>query len=124
MQQVTTRSIVLPSATTQSRAHLPSASYLTLVTSYRAFDRLRSQWLELEERCAKPPTVFQSFDWCRTWSEVYAKPDSAKELFIIAGYHQDKLVFIWPLLKQVQHGQHVLTWLTQPIGQYLSLIHI
>ncbi len=122
MEQVTTRQQTLPQAAVQARAGLPSASYLTLVTSYRAFDQLRDQWLDLEERCGKPPTVFQSFAWCRTWSDVYAKPDSTKELFIIAGYQHNKLVFIWPLLKQMQHGQRVLSWLTQPIGQYGDIL--
>ncbi len=101
---------------------LPKDSYLTLITSFRAFDRLRDAWTELEGRCAQPPSVFQSFDWCRQWSDVYAGPDSKNAIFIIAGYTQNKLVFVWPLVKRSHKGLVILTWMTQPIGQYGDML--
>ena len=101
---------------------LPPASYLTLITSFRAFDRLQNAWMELEERCAKPPTVFQSYEWCRKWSDVFAAPDSKNEIFILAGYHQNRLVFVWPLVKRSSQRLVLLTWMTQPIGQYGDLL--
>ena len=105
-------------ADAQASTGLPSNSYLTLITSNRAFDRLREQWSNLETRCAKPPSVFQCYDWCRNWCEVYAAPDSENEIFILAGYHQNKLVFVWPLVRRSRKGLVLLTWMTQPIGQY------
>ena len=109
-------------ANAQSRTELPKNSYLTLITSFRAFDRLRDTWTELETRCAKPPSVFQSFDWCRKWSDVYAGPDSKNEIFIVTGYHQNILVFVWPLVKRSRKGLVLLTWMTQPIGQYGDIL--
>ncbi len=106
----------------QPRTGLPSNSYLTLITSFRPFDRLREEWSNLETRCAKPPSVFQCYDWCRKWSEVYAAPDSQNEIFILAGYHKNKLVFVWPLVKRSRKGLVILTWMTQPIGQYGDLL--
>ena len=105
-------------ADAQSRTGLPNDSYLALITSFRAFDRLCDEWSNLETRCAKPPSVFQSYDWCRQWSDVYAPPDSLNEIFILAGYHENKLVFVWPLVKRSRKGLVILTWMTQPIGQY------
>ncbi len=112
----------LQAATLQPRGDLPNDSYLTLITSFRAFDRLHDTWTDLETRCAKPPSVFQSYVWCRTWSDVYATPDSQNEIFILAGYHQNKLVFVWPLVKSSRKGLVLLTWMTQPIGQYGDII--
>ncbi len=109
-------------ADAQSRTGLPNNSYLTLITSFRAFDRLREEWSGLETRCAQPPTVFQSYDWCRKWSDVYAAPDSQNEIFIIAGYRQNKLVVVWPLVRRSHRGLVILTWMTQPIGQYGDLL--
>ena len=105
-------------APAQPRNGLPAESYLTLITSYRAFDRLQDAWMELETRCAKPPSVFQSYDWCRKWSDAYAGPDSQNHIFILAGYCQNKLVFVWPLVKRSRKRLVLLTWMTQPIGQY------
>ena len=113
---------VVRSAPARPIIGLPAASYLTLITSFRAFDRLQSAWLDLEERCAKPPTVFQSYEWCRKWSDVYAAPNSKNEIFILAGYQENKLVFVWPLVKRSRQGLVLLTWMTQPIGQYGDLL--
>ena len=112
----------LQRANAPSRTGLPNNSYLTLITSFRAFDRLREEWSNLETRCAKSPSVFQSYDWCRKWSDIYAAPDSQNEIFILAGYHQNKLMFVWPLVKRSRKGLVVLTWMTQPIGQYGDIL--
>ena len=118
IDQQVTKPHAIPMAGDQLRLGLPANSYLTLVTSFRAFDRLRESWSDLESRCAKPPSVFQSYDWCRRWSDIYAAPDSANEIFIVAGYRQNRLVFIWPMVKRFSGGLNFLTWMTQPIGQY------
>ena len=112
----------VPVANAQSRTGLPPESYLTLITSLRAFDRLCESWTELENHCAKPPSVFQSYDWCRKWSDVYAAPDSENEIFIVAGYQQNQLVFVWPMVKRSRRGLTILTWMTQPIGQYGDIL--
>ena len=112
----------VPAANAQSRTGLPPASYLTLITSFRAFDRLCESWTELENHCAKPPSVFQSYDWCRKWSDIYAAPDSENEIFIVAGYQQNQLVFVWPMAKRSRRGLTILTWMTQPIGQYGDIL--
>ena len=111
-----------PQTKNSSRAGLPADSYLTLITSFRAFDRLKESWTNLESHCAKPPSVFQSYDWCRKWSEIYAAPDSKNEIFIVAGYQKDQLVFVWPMVKKSSKGLVQLTWMTQPIGQYGDIL--
>jgi len=97
---------------------LPLASYLTMITTTKSLNRLAEAWVDLETRCHVSPTVFQSFDWVKSWNEVYGKPDSARELHVVAGFTENKLVFLLPLMRQRRFGLTTLTWLTEPIGQY------
>ena len=99
-------------------ARLPPQSYLTLITTTRSLNRLAEAWADLETRCHVSPTVFQSFDWVKCWNDVYGKPDSARELHVVAGFAENKLVFLLPLMLQQRFGFKILTWLTEPVGQY------
>jgi CelD/BcsL family acetyltransferase involved in cellulose biosynthesis len=114
-----TMTMTLAKATAGARrVNLPPQSYLTLVTTTRSLNRLAAAWTDLETRCHVSPTVFQSFDWIKTWNEVYGQPDSARELHVVAGFAENKLVFVLPLMLQSRFGLKTLTWLTEPIGQY------
>jgi CelD/BcsL family acetyltransferase involved in cellulose biosynthesis len=101
---------------------LPPGCNLSLATTLRSLARLETPWRQLESQCAKPPRVFQTFDWVNNWCQIYANPDSAKDIHIIVGRRGNEVVFIWPLVRHPHRGLRVLTWASHPIGQYGDLL--
>ena len=116
--------LAVPQRQAAAELALPPHSYLTLLTSMKSLTRLEAKWQQLEGQCHVPPTVFQSFAWVRSWYEIYGQPDSDSELQLVAGYRDDELVFLWPLMLHRRAGLKILSWLSEPIGQYGdALIH-
>lgn len=101
---------------------LPPHAFLTLLTTQLSMQRLEQQWRALESRCAIAPSVFQSYDWNKCWCDVYAQPDSNKEIYIVAGYISNELVFLMPLMRFSSKGQVILSWMSHPIGQYGDML--
>jgi CelD/BcsL family acetyltransferase involved in cellulose biosynthesis len=91
---------------------------VTVVTSLSALGEMEGQWRELESDVQNHTSVFQSFDWVMAWAQTYLKDKPSISLHILAGYDEGKLVFLWPLMRDRQMGLSVLTWLTEPFGQY------
>ncbi len=86
-------------------------SHISRLTELYALER---GWRKLEADNIITPTVFQSFEWAAAYCENYA--DS--ELFILTGYQDNRLVFLFPLMGVKLHGLRTLQWLTEPLGQY------
>jgi CelD/BcsL family acetyltransferase involved in cellulose biosynthesis len=101
---------------TNTRESTPHS--LTVVTSLAALRGMEAQWRDLETNVQNHISVFQSFDWVMAWAETYLVKPSSTSLHILAGYDGEKLVYIWPLMRTRQIGLSVLTWLTEPFGQY------
>lgn len=97
---------------------LPSGATMRLITTSRAFHQLARNWQELEENCHVPPTVFQSYDWIKAWVETHLTPTSDAQLFVVVGYLSNHMVFAMPMCLSRAHGIRMLTWASQPIGQY------
>ncbi len=91
---------------------------LTVITSMTTLQSMESQWRDLEQDVQSHTSVFQSFDWIMAWAETYLTPNGHASLHILAGYEDDRLVFVWPLMRTRQTGFAILTWLTEPFGQY------
>ncbi len=83
---------------------------------------METQWRDLEADSQDHNSVFQSFDWVMAWAETYVATPSNTSLHILAGYDKDKLVFIWPLMRARNKGFSVLTWLSDPFGQYGDIL--
>lgn len=98
--------------------HIPATAVLTLVSSLAGLRNMQQAWRNLETSCARPISVFQSYDWVAAWCETYGKHENDLEIHLLAGYDQGELVFVWPLMKARRAGLTVLTWLTDPFGQY------
>lgn len=97
---------------------LPRGGHMRLITTNRAFDHVAVGWRALEETCQVPPTVFQSYDWLKTWAESHITPNSDIQLFVVVGYLANRLVYAMPLCINNSHGMRILSWASQPIGQY------
>ena len=101
---------------------VPLGGLLTLVTSPSHLNGMEHQWQKLEELNTITPTVFQSFAWTKSWVESYAQSNSNTEIYLLAGYIENELVFIWPMMRTTHLGISTLNWLTDPIGQYGDIL--
>jgi CelD/BcsL family acetyltransferase involved in cellulose biosynthesis len=91
---------------------------LTVVTSLNALAEMEEKWRDLEAHVQNNTSVFQSFDWVMAWAQTYLDEKPSLSLHILAGYEHGQLVYLWPLMRERQFGLSVLTWLTEPFGQY------
>lgn len=105
-----------------STADLPFGAHLSLVSTRQGLASLETGWRALELTSLRPISVFQSFDWVSNWSQIYLAPDADTEVCILAGYDEEKLVFVWPLMKTKSKGMIVLRWLSEPFSQYGDVI--
>jgi CelD/BcsL family acetyltransferase involved in cellulose biosynthesis len=103
-------------------AAVPTAASLSVITSMSGLRDLQQKWQALEEHTQNACTVFQSFDWVMAWAETYVDQKGAPSLHILAGYENDELVFLWPLMRTRHMGFATLTWLTDPFGQYGDIL--
>ncbi len=87
---------------------------LSCISNLNELNALEPAWRELEADNIITPTVFQSFEWATAYCENYtdSKP------FILVGYEDNQLVFLFPLMIVRLHGLRTLQWLTEPLGQY------
>ncbi|MFO1033193.1 MAG: GNAT family N-acetyltransferase [Hyphomicrobiales bacterium] len=99
-------------------ALLAPGQRLGLVGSLAGLKHLEAGWRALEADAATLPTVFQSYDWISTWCDTYCQGDEGVDLHILTGYAGSRLVFAMPLQLQARAGVRVLSWLTEPFGQY------
>jgi CelD/BcsL family acetyltransferase involved in cellulose biosynthesis len=112
----------LPRAISGVAIAMPAQSYLTQATSLKSLSRLETGWRELENSSHVPATVFQSFDWIKTWCETYAQPESDTRIVVVTGYTDNRLVFILPLMIDSVLGLTRASWLSQPIAQYGDIL--
>lgn len=90
---------------------------LSLVTTPAGLRGLEASWRNLEAE-AQAPSVFQSYDWIRAWTDTYLGLPDAPELTLIAGERDGKLAFVWPLMKTRRGPVRLLRWLSEPHAQY------
>jgi CelD/BcsL family acetyltransferase involved in cellulose biosynthesis len=91
---------------------------LVIISSISALRNFEGEWRDLESNVQNHTSVFQSFDWIMSWSETYLQERPSISLHILAGYDDGKLVYLWPLMRTQHTGFSVLTWATEPFGQY------
>jgi CelD/BcsL family acetyltransferase involved in cellulose biosynthesis len=97
---------------------LPYGGSLSLVNTLDQLYALEPGWRKLENSGKGCPSVFQSFDWIASWSKVYLSNADVFELMLVAGHQDGELVFVMPLMKKRGAAAQILTWLTDPSGQY------
>jgi CelD/BcsL family acetyltransferase involved in cellulose biosynthesis len=99
-------------------AYAPASATISLVTTPAALRDMEVSWRELEGDTQSHTSVFQSFDWVMAWAETYAKPGCKDTLHVVTAFDGDELIFIWPLMRSKRYGLSILSWLTDPFGQY------
>ncbi|MCA0433067.1 MAG: GNAT family N-acetyltransferase [Proteobacteria bacterium] len=99
---------------------LPATAYVGIVSNVDGLAALEKGWRALETSAVTPTSAFQTFDWVSNWSRTYAS--GKQELHILTGYDRDTLVFVWPLMSQRLLGVRILSWLSDPFGQYGDVV--
>ncbi len=103
-------------------AQLSAGCHLSLVSNVQGLAALETGWLALEQNAVTPTSVFQTYDWVSSWSKVFAARDNEAEVFVLTGFDGDRLVFVWPLMRHRVMGLWLLSWLSEPFGQYGDVI--
>jgi len=65
------------------------------VSTDAGFDLLENEWVKLHLAC--PVSVFQSFEWLRTWWRHYGRPSKRRSLYIIVVERDVHCIAIAPL---------------------------
>ena len=118
-----------------------------IVADLPSLVELEEDWNLLFKRAGKPHQVFQTFNWCWHWCHHFLGPEnningsglpndacddskpsvllhlkSKTDMFVVVAYQHDKLILVWPLLRETILGISRLTWLGRPITQYGDVI--
>jgi len=125
MDQVANTSLALPAMWDQSpglSADIPATAHLSVISTLPGLLALESQWRMLEQSAFSPTSVFQTFDWIAAWCRTYCSGDDGVDIHLFAGFDRGSLVFVWPLARQTHKCVRVLSWLSEPFGQYGDVI--
>ncbi len=116
--------------TSHTRLDLPSGTSGSLLKfrmlrSLEDLGNIEHHWRSLEEAASSKTNLFQTYDWCWNWCAAQDEnPVSSWSIRILTGWHDGKLVLIWPLaltepgLLNVREAH----WLGEPLTQYGDII--
>ncbi|MGE3915640.1 MAG: GNAT family N-acetyltransferase [Hyphomicrobiaceae bacterium] len=96
------------------------ALVLDLVTTVAGLEALEADWNALHARAGEPHHVFQTFNWCWHWCCHYVS--GSRQLAIVTGRSEGRLVLLMPLAIQRRAGLVELTWLGEPVSQYGDIL--
>jgi CelD/BcsL family acetyltransferase involved in cellulose biosynthesis len=91
---------------------------LSRISTLDEFYSSEKEWRKLEAENIITPTVFQSFEWAKSYCLTHLTDNDSNQLHILTGYQGDRLVFLFPLMITTLHGLRTLQWLSEPLGQY------
>ena len=76
--------------------------------TFNDFSELETDWRALQARGVC--TFYQTYEWCQAWQSSIGLARGF-EPCVIAGYYQQKLIFILPVAVQKTRGARVLKWI-------------
>lgn len=94
---------------------------LEVITSGAGMRELSRDWSALATRAGNGHHIFQTYGWCISWWDNHCSHTVAKErneLRIIAGWQDERLVMVWPLVIARRGSIDVAIWLGAPLTQY------
>lgn len=99
---------------------------LTCLKTHDAVRQLKADWQALERASKEPFTYFQGYDWCSEWCarNISDRDGSCEhELYLYTLRCDSTLVMIWPMMAiKSRMGVRLLTFLTEPLGQYANVL--
>lgn len=69
-----------------------------VLTDIAGMEAISDDWRALERRCDGGLSFFQSYMWCRAWSECFAGGSGGTRPFVATVRAGDRLVAVWPLM--------------------------
>ncbi len=99
---------------------------LDCLTNMQEMVLIAAEWKQLEQNCGETYIFFQSFDWCHQWCNSFTQAGDEKarpriKIYILR--RNGELVLVWPMMiVKTVAGLDILTFLTEPHGQYGNII--
>ena len=97
------------------RSHTHSIGGLT-IHQFHDFPSVETDWRGLETHGLA--TIYQSFDWCKTWMNVWGNSLLVRPYILVAKNENNEIVFILPWQLRRRLGVTCLEWLGQPSFNY------
>jgi len=93
---------------------------LGVVTTREGFDALESAWNDLFARAGRNTHLFQTFNWLWHWANHFLPECGASDpqLSIVTAHAGERLLLVWPLVRERMGGLTRLTWAGDPVSQY------
>ncbi len=109
-----------PAKVIRADGNEPAELTFRLLESPAELASIRDDWNDLSRQACGQSLQFQSWQLAAHWAKHYrnAKNPVAEQLYILAGYSNDTLVMLWPMVRQTQLGIRLLRWLGDPVRQY------
>lgn len=92
----------------------------SIITTISEFNALQEEWNKLFETHASGTQLFQTYNW--VWHWVNQFENNPKDIKILTGHIDEKLVLVAPLVQEKKLGLKVLKWIGEPVSQYGDIL--
>lgn len=92
----------------------------SIITTISEFNELQEEWNTLFETHASGTQLFQTYNWIWHWINQFE--NNPKDIKILTGYIDEKLVLLAPLVQEKKLGLKILKWVGEPVSQYGDIL--
>ena len=92
----------------------------SIITTISEFNKLQEDWNSLFEIHASGPQLFQTYNWI--WHWIHQFESNPKDIKILTGHIDEKLVLLAPLVQENKLGLKILKWVGEPVSQYGDIL--
>lgn len=92
----------------------------SIITTISEFNKLQEEWNTLFEAHASGTQLFQTYNWI--WHWIHQFENNPKDIKILTGHIDKKLVLLAPLVQEYKLGLKILKWVGEPVSQYGDIL--
>lgn len=92
----------------------------SIITTISEFNELQEEWNTLFETHASGTQLFQTYNWIWHWINQFE--NNPKDIKILTGHIDEKLVLLAPLVQEKKLGLKILKWVGEPVSQYGDIL--
>jgi CelD/BcsL family acetyltransferase involved in cellulose biosynthesis len=92
----------------------------SIITTISEFNKLQEEWNTLFEAHASGTQLFQTYNWI--WHWIHQFENNPKDIKILTGHIDKKLVLLAPLVQENKLGLKILKWVGEPVSQYGDIL--
>lgn len=86
-------------------------------------DEIKSDWQTLESSVADGRAIFQTYNWCKIWTNCFVeKHQTGWQIEILTAWEGDKLVLLCPFAVKKHGPVRIAHWLGEPMTQYGTVL--